>query len=197
MKATTSVRFGLTAFVSLRVTLLFFVAVGALLAVAQTAPALVTPMAAARAPDEDVRTLSPFTVIQQYIADLRQQLSVTWGDRKSKGNVSGRYTFMTGRLNGLFAGGGVRWAAMANIGRMPDGAPIKGPEDFVADAFLGYRARLMFLRAERKFTVQLNCYSAADEDVFQPLRYLLLYTGYARGLLERPRNFRFSLNLGY
>jgi hypothetical protein len=36
-----------------------------------------------------------------------------------------------------------------------------------------------------------------DEDVFQPLRYNLLYTGYARGLLERPRNFRFSFGMEY
>jgi iron complex outermembrane receptor protein len=136
-------------------------------------------------------------VIQQYIADLRQQLGFNWGDRKYKGNISGRYTFTTGRLNGVFAGGGVRWAAKANIGRTPAGTAIKGPEDFVADAFVGYRTRLTFAGAERKFTVQLNCYNVTDEDVFQPLRYNLLYTGYARGLLERPRNFRFSFGMEY
>jgi len=40
-------------------------------------------------------------------------------------------------------------------------------------------------------------YNVTDEDVFPPLRYNTLFSGYARSLLKRPRNFRLTFGIDY
>ena len=74
---------------------------------------------------------------------------------------------------------------------------MKGAEEFTVDSFAGYRTRLKVAGRERKILVQLNVANVTDEDVFQPLRYNLLGTGYARGLLARPRSFRLTFGIDY
>lgn len=142
--------------------------------------------------------------LQRIIKDVRDYNTFNYGDRPYKANVSGRYTFLTGRLKGTFVGGGARWQGKSNIGRQITGRTAKGsaiygetyvgPEDFKMDGFIGYRRKLAGQRYRPELTVQLNVTNLTAEDEVMPLRYNANKSGYSRVLLNEPRKFRLTMS---
>ncbi len=145
--------------------------------------------------------------IERYMIDYRDANGFGYGERPYKANASVRYTFTSGLLNRAFFGGGARWASRARLGRVISGYTAKGsviygdsifgPEDFMMDAFVGYRTRLALGGRKQNVTVQLNLRNLTDEDVFQPLRYNDTLTGVRRGLMREPRSFRVTFGIEY
>jgi outer membrane receptor for ferric coprogen and ferric-rhodotorulic acid len=138
---------------------------------------------------------------------LRDFNNFGFGIRPYKVSLSGRYSFLEGRLRGFFAGGGVRWQSRPKLGRRtlgvgPDGLTrygetVYGPESFTADGFIGYRRTLQLGGRRSDVTVQLNIRNLTDEDEFQPLRYNATFSGYARVILVEPRQIRGTISLSF
>lgn len=145
--------------------------------------------------------------IERIMSGIREFYGFGYGERPYKVNVSGRYNFSEGRLQGMFFGGGARWASRPKLGRVLLGRSadnlrilgdtLYGPEDFKMDAFVGYRRKADFLPKSPELTVQLNVTNLTDEDELMPLRYNPLVTGYARALLYEPRKFRLTVGLTF
>ena len=143
--------------------------------------------------------------LQRIINDVRDFNRFGYGERPYKANASGRYTFLGGRLKGVFVGGGVRWQSTSKLGRRvvardAKGSPTYGetyigPEDFKMDAFAGYRRKLAVGRLRPELTLQLNVSNLTDEDAVMPLRYNGDKSGYARVLLFEPRKFWLTAGL--
>ena len=110
-------------------------------------------------------------------------------------------------MKGAFAGMGLRWQGKSKLGRVITGRDAKGfrtfgdtiygPENFKADAFIGYRRKLSNVNGQPQLLVQLNVSNLTDEDEFMPLRYNPLGSGYSRVLLLEPRKFRFTIGLEF
>ena len=102
----------------------------------------------------------------------------TVGNRKYKANVFARYTFPSGRMKGLYLGGGYRYLGRMLVGTWPTGelryAPPVGEGNFLA-------GREFRLKGERTLRVQLNVSNLFDEDDAIIGRYN------ATGDLTRPR----------
>lgn len=138
---------------------------------------------------------------------LRDFYNFGFGDRPYKANASGRYTWTSGPLKGAFIGGGVRWQDRSKLGRViesttPDGTDLYGrtligPEDFKADAFVGYRRRVAIRGRSAELTVQVNVTNLTGEDEVMPLRYNSRQSGYLRVLLQDPRRVRLTTSLTF
>lgn len=145
--------------------------------------------------------------LERIMEGTREFYGFGYGERPWKANASLRYSFTSGRLNGLFAGGGARWQSEPKLGREVTGRTasgnrifgrtLYGPVDFKVDAFVGYRRKLSVFRRNTDFSVQLNVTNLTDEDELMPLRYNPLLSGYARVLLVEPRKFRLTASLGW
>ena len=145
--------------------------------------------------------------LQDTMQGIREYYGFGYGERPYKANISGRYSFTDGRIKGAFAGMGLRWQGKSKLGRVITGRDAKGfrtfgdtiygPENFKADAFIGYRRKLSNVNGQPQLLVQLNVSNLTDEDEFMPLRYNPLGSGYSRVLLLEPRKFRFTIGLEF
>jgi hypothetical protein len=146
-------------------------------------------------------------VVERVIVDQRNLNDFGWGIRPYKANVSGRYSFTKGRLDGLFVGGGVRWQDAAPIHRTildidADGNPtygeiIDGAELFTTDAFLGYRTKINIGKRERNLTVQVNVMNLTDEGDWRVSRFNSNLTGLRFIQPITPREFRLTVGLNF
>jgi outer membrane receptor protein involved in Fe transport len=145
--------------------------------------------------------------LEDTMQGIREYYGFGYGERPYKANISGRYSFTEGRLKGTFAGMGLRWQGKSKLGRVITGRDAKGfrtfgdtiygPENFKADAFIGYRRKLSNVTGQPQLLLQLNISNLTDEDEFMPLRYNPLGSGYSRVLLLEPRKFRFTIGLEF
>jgi hypothetical protein len=158
-------------------------------------------------PTEGTTIAGDAQTLQDIMQGIREFYGFGYGERPFKANVSGRYSFVDGRLKGAFAGMGVRWQGKSKLGRHIVGRnsngfrifgdTIYGPEDFKMDAFLGFRRRLSTMPGKPQLLVQLNVSNLTDEDEYMPLRYNPLVSGYTRVLLLEPRKFRLTVGLEF
>jgi iron complex outermembrane receptor protein len=147
------------------------------------------------------------TSIRNIMQDIRDFNNFGYGERPYKANASARYSFSTGILKGVFAGGGIRWQSSPKLGRAvtgvtPQGIRLfgetySGPEDFKADAFLGYRRKLKIRESKPELTVQLNVTNLTAEDTVMPVRYNAIKSGYQTVMLAEPRKFRLTVGLDF
>jgi outer membrane receptor for ferric coprogen and ferric-rhodotorulic acid len=117
-------------------------------------------------------------------------------NRKHKANFVTRYSFSTGRLKGLFIGGGYRFQSKNIGGRtpLPERAPIMGRAISVADAFAGYTIRRVPLLGQVR--MQLNVANLFDND--EPLQTLFFADGSVRRVVRvAPRTWRLSANVEF
>jgi iron complex outermembrane receptor protein len=164
-----------------------------------------------RAGNTGIVTTAGLTVPQELsaipavVADGRDFIQYSYGNRPYKANVSARYTFAEGKLKGVFIGGGARWQGEPRLGRLvigrkPNGGAIYGrdlfgPVDFKMDAFAGYRMPVKFAGRTRTASLQVNVRNLTNEDEWMPLRYNSTFTAYSRVLLYEPRSFRVTVDL--
>ncbi len=147
------------------------------------------------------------TSIRNIMQDIRDFNNFGYGERPYKANASARYSFSTEILKGGFAGGGIRWQSSPKLGRAVTGITpqgirqfgetYSGPEDFKADAFLGYRRKLKILESKPELTMQLNVTNLTAEDTVMPVRYNAFKSGYQTVMLAEPRKFRLTLGLDF
>ena len=147
------------------------------------------------------------TSIRNTMQDIRDFNNFGYGERPYKANASARYSFSRGIIKGSFAGGGIRWQSSPKLGRAvtgitPQGIRLfgetyTGPEDFKADAFLGYRRKLKVRESRTELTVQLNVTNLTNEDTVMPVRYNAFKSGYRTVMLVEPQKFRLTLGLDF
>ncbi len=145
--------------------------------------------------------------IEEAAHGIREYYGFSYGERSYKANASGRYSFTEGRLKGLFVGGGIRWQGKSRLGREVTGTAangrrtygdiLYGPEDFKADAFVGYRRELSVRGRSPELTVQVNVTNLTNEDEWMPLRYNANKSGLTRVLLFEPRKARLSATVTF
>lgn len=138
---------------------------------------------------------------------VREYYGQGYGERPYKVNLSGRYSFSSGVLKGVFVGGGARWQSKALLGREYLGRtakglrilgdPIYGPEDFKLDAFIGIRRSFEFIGKKTQATFQFNVTNLTDEDIVMPVRYNNNRSGYYRVFLRDPRQIRFTVGFEF
>jgi outer membrane receptor protein involved in Fe transport len=109
------------------------------------------------------------------------------GYTKTRANIFTRYEFATGRLKGLYVGGGANWRQptfRGNAVTVQGGAvqSLWSPQYFVATALAGYRAKIF----ERTTTFALNV-----DNLFNKDYYLSATT--TTGSWGPPRSFRFTM----
>ncbi|MBI4622594.1 MAG: hypothetical protein HY736_05140 [Verrucomicrobia bacterium] len=134
---------------------------------------------------------------------------IGYNNRPHKANAFTRYTFDSGRLRGIFVGGGVRWQdnnvlqreiiGFDALNKDVLGKIVYGPEIFNVDALVGYATRLKsgFLGRGTTLRVQLNVQNALDSDRIQVIRLNRVGDGYWRVVPREPRSFRLSASLGF
>jgi iron complex outermembrane recepter protein len=127
--------------------------------------------------------------------------SVTTRGRKWRSNLIANYRF-GGALEGFSLGGGARWRSPDTIGYHgkpnplnPSGPqvgditrPIKGDDELLFDAWLGYTRELEIANKRVAWTVQLNVRNLWGADEFTPIAAYTdgTYTAYDR---NEPRTF--------
>jgi hypothetical protein len=126
---------------------------------------------------------------------------VSDNQREWRFNMTGRYSFTTGRLKGLALGNAVRYRSGATIGYrvkpsqytpgsfIPDLAkPLKGPDELLFDPFVAYT--LTFAN-KVKWHVQLNARNVFNED--DPVATYATSDGINRAyMLQYPRQIFFT-----
>jgi len=119
--------------------------------------------------------------MQLAIDDVRNAGAFGFNNRPWKANMFTRYTLGSGRLRGVFVGGGVRWQAQNRVqrvvtglsaqGRPVYGATLFGPEILEVDALLGYSGRTDIFRQRANWRVQVNGTNVLNNREIQVLRY--------------------------
>lgn len=145
--------------------------------------------------------------MQLAVDDLRNAGGFGFNNRPYKANMFTRYTFGTGMLRGVFAGGGVRWQSqnrvqrmvtgLSSLGRPQYGAVLYGPEILEVDALLGFAGKTDFFGQRTNWRVQLNGYNVLDNREIQVLRYSADGSRLWRVTPRAPGSYRlsFSINL--
>ncbi|MBI5689775.1 MAG: TonB-dependent receptor plug domain-containing protein [Verrucomicrobia bacterium] len=148
--------------------------------------------------------------IETGVQNLFALNEIGYNNRPHKANTFIRYSFPeSGRLRGLFVGGGVRWqdnnvlqrdiVGFDALGKDVLGKILYGPEIFNVDALIGYSTRLKAGLLGRGTTLraQLNVSNLFDSDRIQVIRLNRVGDGYWRVVPREPRNFRLSVSLGF
>ena len=119
-----------------------------------------------------------------------------FGTRPHKANFTGRYRFNSGWLKGAFAGGSVRYQGKNFVQTdTVTGRDYWGNEMIFADAFAGYRGRLMSNRLN--YTVQLNVTNLTNSYLVGIGRYNTTFDGMLRAYLNPPRTYRLTTTIEF
>lgn len=115
----------------------------------------------------------------------------TAGYTKTRANIFTRYEFSTGRLKGLYVGGGANWREQTFRGNavVVQGGPVVSlwsPAYYTVSLLAGYRTKVF----ERMTTFALNVDNALDKDY-----YLSATT--TTGSWGAPRGFRFTMAVDF
>ena len=94
----------------------------------------------------------------------------TIGHREFEFRAFTRYDFTTGRLRGLFVGGGLSYGSSPVIGRSTAGSLFEAPVRREADLLLGYRGRLPAWLGQRPAEVQFNAANLLQQSPYTMLR---------------------------
>lgn len=141
------------------------------------------------------------------VDDLRNAGAFGFNNRPYKANMFTRYIVGTGRLRGVFFGGGVRWQSQNLVQRVvtglsPQGRPVYGatlygPEILEVDALLGYSSRIDFFGQRTNWRVQINGSNVLNNRDIQVLRYSADGSRLWRVTPRAPGSWRlsFSVNL--
>ncbi|MBI5771892.1 MAG: TonB-dependent receptor plug domain-containing protein [Verrucomicrobia bacterium] len=147
--------------------------------------------------------------IETGVANLFALNELGYNNRPHKANAFARYSFSEGRLNGWFAGAGVRWqdhnvlqrdiVGFDALGKDILGKILYGPEIYNVDALVGWSTKLKAGPLGRGTTVraQLNIANLFDSDRIQVIRLNRVGDGYWRVVPREPRSFRLSVALGF
>lgn len=143
--------------------------------------------------------------MQLAVDDLRNAGGFGFNNRPFKANMFTRYTIGTGKLRGVFVGGGVRWQSqnrvqrvvtgLSALGRPQYGAVLYGPEILEVDALLGFSGKTDFFGQRTNWRVQLNGYNVLDNREIQVLRYSADGTRLWRVTPRSPGSYRLSFSV--
>lgn len=115
------------------------------------------------------------------------------GNRRDKLSLFTRYSFVGGRLQGAFVGGGYRYQSGRVAGRGAGNALLYGNSLTGVDAVLGYRRKVF---TNHLLTLQLNVTNVFDFDT--PQTTIMGATGtIQRFELVAPRDFRLSARMEF
>jgi outer membrane receptor protein involved in Fe transport len=130
------------------------------------------------------------TVDSEIAAQTTRQ-SAPFGNRPHKGTFTGRYSFVSGPLKGVFTGGSVRYQGRNFVStNNATGRDYWGTATLQADAFAGLRTRLPKLNLP--MTLQLNVTNVTNSYLVGIGRYNTAYDGLLRVYLNQPRAYRFT-----
>lgn len=143
--------------------------------------------------------------MQLAIDDVRNAGAFGFNNRPYKANMFTRYNFSTGRLKGLFVGGGVRWQSQNRVqrvvtglnatGRPVYGDILYGPEILEMDALIGYGGRADIFGQKTNWRIQLNGYNVFNNREIQVLRYSADGTRLWRVTPRAPGSWRVSFSI--
>ena len=143
--------------------------------------------------------------MQLAIDDVRNAGAFGFNNRPYKANMFTRYTLGTGKLRGVFVGGGVRWQSqnrvqrvvtgLSTLGRPQYGAILFGPEILELDALLGYSGKMDFFGQRTTWRAQLNGYNVLNNREIQVLRYSADGTRLWRVTPRAPGSWRASFSV--
>jgi hypothetical protein len=143
--------------------------------------------------------------MQLAIEDVRNAGSFGFNNRPYKANFFTRYRFSSGKLRGVFVGGGMRWQSQNRVQRVvtglnASGRPIYGrilygPEILEFDALLGYSGRARIFGERADWRVQLNGYNVFNNREIQVLRYSADGSRLWRVTPRAPGGYRLSFSL--
>lgn len=143
--------------------------------------------------------------MQLAIDDVRNAGAFGFNNRPWKANMFTRYTLGSGKLRGVFFGGGVRWQSQNRVqrvvtglsaqGRPIYGATLFGPEILEVDALLGYSGRANFFGERTNWRVQINGSNVLNNREIQVLRYSADGTRLWRVTPRAPGSWRASFSV--
>ena len=143
--------------------------------------------------------------MQLAIADVRNAGTFGFNNRPYKANFFTRYSFSSGWLRGVFAGGGLRWQSQNRVqrvvtglsatGRPIYGSILYGPEILEFDALLGYSGHTDLFGQRTNWRIQLNGYNVLNNREIQVLRYSADGSRLWRVTPRAPGGYRLSVSL--
>jgi hypothetical protein len=143
--------------------------------------------------------------MQLAIEDVRNAGTFGFNNRPYKANAFTRYRFSSGKLRGVFVGGGVRWQSQNRVqrvvtglnaaGRPSYGRVLYGPEILEVDALLGYSGRATIFGERTDWRVQLNGYNVLNNREIQVLRYSADGSRLWRVTPRAPAGYRLSFSI--
>jgi len=118
----------------------------------------------------------------------------TIGHREFEFRAFTRYDFQTGRLRGVFVGGGLSYGSSPVVGRSNAGSLFYAPVRREADLLLGYRGRLPAWLGQRPAEVQFNAANLLQQSPYTLLRRDPAGQNF-RAVLNPPPTYSLSFRL--
>lgn len=144
-------------------------------------------------------------LMQLAIEDVRNAGAFGFNNRPYKANFFTRYDFSSGKLQGFFVGGGMRWQSQNRVQRQVTGlsteqrpiygSVLHGPEILEFDALIGYGGRTDLFGRRTNWRVQLNGYNILNNRDIQVLRYSADGNRLWRVTPRAPGSWRVSFSL--